>query len=1030
MKLSLASLYYFCALSPLSFASALLEEDVGLFDFSIKTSGHGSVKYASPFGGETVITSDSAATSHTLDALSPSTSCYVSSRFVDSGEIKWRRNVCSGGNYHVVATLKDTMYTMDQVGIVRAWELDTGALLWDAMTAPTTKPRIWTMESGENSSVVAAVSGEYLNLIDVFSGKVVSTMSSKDLSKLAGKTGVEEAHWLLGLPNDDKGMMQILAGLIDTDMVATTSKLSVIQLKSTAENGISISKEVGLNLRKASFSVSSLQVVKSDSLWQAVALSPDGTKMIQMSPQSSQSVEISELHPSWKSMQAILPPSETNMMRILGKNKDDSVTQAMFFWDNKDWKQWDSNSEDTNFVATAFCPTSGILATLSNQDPRIQLWQKDERASIRGDEVALDRTSLSDFTVLRCDTASFSLLLTTSSGSVTQISLSVSDGRATTEIGWEAEDGLGSIDSALILDSSHLHLEDLSKSDETLASQRLLFSSRVASQWESMVGTLNSISSTANNESNTDRRYQSFGFVKTVVLLSESVDRLWGVLTHGKEKGSPQWKIDLPKNAEWHKIVHGTVNSNKATHGINGGTHTNDVMAISSLDNKLYWTCFSGTNGAIHKSSSIEVSSPILQVVPFVGGDICKQRALLIHDDHSVSVVPDDKVSKELVKDLVGAIKNGLYTHFVDKESARLETLQITSGNEGVASRLVGQISFPGERLIDLTYPQRNEVVKSPCTVLGDESLLLKYINPHMALMITYRDSIEADPFALSLKAKGKTKRKPVGATKVNEPAPIIEEEPNLFINIVDTVSGRILHRLSHANAAPTEISSLISENWIFYTFVNKKTRKTELGVITLHEGMVHKKGLTAFTSPDQASSFSSLDARESQPMVLAATYSLPKPATALGITLTREGISARQVIIASSDDRIFSIERRILEPRRPVGEVKKTEKEEGLIQYSELIPINSFQSLSYDLTIQSVKKILSSPTDLESQSLILAYGGPDLFFTRTSPSKGFDLLPEGFNKVLLSMVVIALIGVLAVTKKMATSKAVNQEWI
>merc|ERR1712176_924208 len=98
--------------------------------------------------------------------------------------------------------------------------------------------------------------------------------------------------------------------------------------------------------------------------------------------------------------------------------------------------------------------------------------------------------------------------------------------------------------------------------------------------------------------------------------------------------------------------------------------------------------------------------------------------------------------------------------------------------------------------------------------------------------------------------------------------------------------------------------------------------------------------------------------------------------------------------------------------------------------QYTELIPINSFQSLSYDLTIQSVKRIISAPTDLESQSLILAYGGADIFFTRTSPSKGFDLLPESFNKVLLSIVVIALIGVLAVTKRMALSKAVKQEWI
>jgi len=105
------------------------------------------------------------------------------------------------------------------------------------------------------------------------------------------------------------------------------------------------------------------------------------------------------------------------------------------------------------------------------------------------------------------------------------------------------------------------------------------------------------------------------------------------------------------------------------------------------------------------------------------------------------------------------------------------------------------------------------------------------------------------------------------------------------------------------------------------------------------------------------------------------------------------------------------------VEPRRPLGQVKDTEKREGLHQYSELIPSISYATLSYNQVVESAKSILSTPTDLESQSLVLAFGGPDIFFARTSPSKGFDLLPESFNRALLSIVVAGLMVVLVVVQ-------------
>jgi hypothetical protein len=86
--------------------------------------------------------------------------------------------------------------------------------------------------------------------------------------------------------------------------------------------------------------------------------------------------------------------------------------------------------------------------------------------------------------------------------------------------------------------------------------------------------------------------------------------------------------------------------------------------------------------------------------------------------------------------------------------------------------------------------------------------------------------------------------------------------------------------------------------------------------------------------------------------------------------------------------------------------------------------------ALNYNQTIESIQSIVSTPTSLESQSLVFAFGGPDLFFTRTSPSRGFDLLPDSFSKVLVSVVTVGLVVVLFVVKRMGNKKTVKQGWM
>jgi hypothetical protein len=83
----------------------------------------------------------------------------------------------------------------------------------------------------------------------------------------------------------------------------------------------------------------------------------------------------------------------------------------------------------------------------------------------------------------------------------------------------------------------------------------------------------------------------------------------------------------------------------------------------------------------------------------------------------------------------------------------------------------------------------------------------------------------------------------------------------------------------------------------------------------------------------------------------------------------------------------------------------------------------------SYSNNIESVSLLISTAANLESQTLVLALGGPDIFFTRFAPSKGFDSLPDSFNKLAIVMVVIGLYMVLRTLKKMTDYKFVKLFW-
>jgi ER membrane protein complex subunit 1, C-terminal len=645
--------------------------------------------------------------------------------------------------------------------------------------------------------------------------------------------------------------------------------------------------------------------------------------------------------------------------------------------------------------------------------------------------------------LLTCAAKRSTVLVATQRGSTSLVELEVREGRGfMSEVKWTAHEGLGQVQAALLLDSSH-YVGDL---DPGKSLELLSLSSRLKSQWQRLCSSV--FGPWQVPDGIPSSRQGAFGFVKTAVLLTPS--QVLGVGTVGAKRGHVAYVLNLPMAADgWTtRLIHSgspPLETHFSSRHGHVGTHHRDVLAVSTKGTSLEWTCFDGTTGTVHDSGKTVVTAPVVQVVPMLGAFPCRQAALLQLRDGAIQLVPSSEEASLAVTTQLQ--KDGLYTHSIVNEggNVRLGTAHLTVESQGFQSQKIGSAFLPNEEIVRVVYQRRDEFIASPYLAQGDDSILLKYLNPHLVVVVTMSRDTDYSRFNSTIAEALKTrkvvgsglKRKPLGATG-SSASPVSDSSseasdpsPNLFVNVFDTVSGRLLYRVSHSNAqSDPRPTAIISENWIFYSFANEKSRRGELGVLSLYEGMVDSSGLTAFATPDLTTSFSSLDARESKPVVLAKTFSLARPVTALGMTLTRSGISSRRLVLASVDGRVYTLDRKSLEPRRPVGPLKDSEKKEGLMQYSEFIPSVSYLVLSYNRTVEGATHILAAPTDLESQALVLAYGGPDLFFARTSPSRGFDLLPDSFNRVMLSLVVLALIVVTGVLRQRVGKTVQKHGWM
>ena len=303
-----------------------------------------------------------------------------------------------------------------------------------------------------------------------------------------------------------------------------------------------------------------------------------------------------------------------------------------------------------------------------------------------------------------------------------------------------------------------------------------------------------------------------------------------------------------------------------------------------------------------------------------------------------------------------------------------------------------------GSRITNVVARPAHDPVSSIGKVLGDRSVLYKYLSSNLVLITSAKRG-------------------------------------SFTIYLLDSITGTILYSATHENAdTSSPIPSVLSENWFTYSFFGTSDAKSpskchQLVIVELYEASIpNDRGPLGSSSANYSSFY---PGSITKPHTITQSFVITQPISHMSVTQTAQGITSRQLLCTLPDlNAIIAIPRYLLDPRRPVDrDPTPQETEEGLFRYSPVLDLDPKLFLSHAREVMGIQKIISAPTLLESTSLVFGFGGLDVFGTRVTPSRAFDVLGKGFNKLALIGTVAALGLGTAVLAPMVRRKAVERGW-
>lgn len=485
-------------------------------------------------------------------------------------------------------------------------------------------------------------------------------------------------------------------------------------------------------------------------------------------------------------------------------------------------------------------------------------------------------------------------------------------------------------------------------------------------------------------------------------------------------KRFPQWIQGLPDRIAHSLFGTGHSLENPGSPNDSFGFHK---MIIAATDSGRLFALDVGSNGKVLWSIQASVTKPgqpwvveSIQVasnvalVRALGGRTIRvsvTRGTIL--DEQLSAIENDLKTTIAVPGLSGSavpvkIKVDGTVAFSQGSHSTIETVIVTKDNKMVVRGWVLGLSKPllawsfvpqvNERIVNIAARPSNDPVASIGKALGDRNVLYKFLNPNILVIGTVNAATSTASFY-----------------------------------VLDSASGQVQHTITHPAVDVSQpINCVVSENWFAYAVFSDlvsgmgldaatssaKTRGYQIVVSELFESsIINYRGPLESTLHSSSLRSRALDthAHDNGPYVISQTYLVPAAVSFMTVTSTLQGITPRSILcVVPSLNSVFAIPRAITDPRRPTGrDATLVEVEEGLFRHDAALDFDPKWALNHMREIQGVQKVITSPSLLESTSLVFAFGCLDMFGTRVAPIGGFDMLGKGFNKIQLIGTVVAL---------------------
>lgn len=319
-----------------------------------------------------------------------------------------------------------------------------------------------------------------------------------------------------------------------------------------------------------------------------------------------------------------------------------------------------------------------------------------------------------------------------------------------------------------------------------------------------------------------------------------------------------------------------------------------------------------------------------------------------------------------------------------------------------------------GEEIVSLLDAPA-DAVASAGRVVGDRSVLYKYLNPHARVVTTYTAADEAAD-----------------------------------VYVLDTVTGALAFHLRVPHVAIAEgLHTTWAENWITVQYATNQTAEhsepqppptgnAPPWYFDSTPGYTRRLVSIELYAPDaasaaHASSFAAHAAggvaAYAAPEAYVRSFLLPYGVLATGVTRTALGVANKGLVVATDRDNLVLIPRTVLDPRRPLGKPSPADASEGLFAYTPEIPDEPAWHLTRTAyRILEVRTLQSHPSLLESSAMVLGVG-LDWMYTMAAPSGPFDRLVPTFNKLQLVLTIVGLLASILVSNPIVRGRRIASRW-